>query len=155
MQAPASGQGLSETAAAQPQSWRSSLTLVWCESNQAWELRSDQPLRCRSINTRYRGQWTMVFNSQSCVHNEPSIRDSGHSSPLRRTMVLYFVRILSFRIFQKTRFLTSFHFIIVMSLDSSPLCCTVLAFKHLSPSEEVYVKDAISSVPSLLEIRQV
>lgn len=44
------------------------------------------------------------------------------------------------------------HFITVISLDSS---YTLLAIKHLSLSEDTYVKDAIGSIVSLLEIRQV
>jgi len=44
------------------------------------------------------------------------------------------------------------HFIMAFLLIVHP--SAVLALKHLSPSEDVYVKDAIATVPSLLEIRQ-
>lgn len=44
------------------------------------------------------------------------------------------------------------HFIMASLLIVHP--CAVLALKRPSPSEDVDVKDAIDTIPSLLEIRQ-
>lgn len=114
-------------------------------------MRSDQSLRCRCINILVQRLVFKIILILGHVWTRESLA-SGHSRPLRHTMVLFFVRILSFRIYQER--IPAF----VISLLSSLLTvhrCTVLVLKRLSPSEDVCVKDVIGSVPSLLEIMQV